>query len=564
MMNKQTMTGAEIILAALEAEGVDTVFGYPGGAVLPLYDALYHNKNIRHVLTRHEQGAAHGADGYSRSTGRPGVVIATSGPGATNLVTGLANAQMDSVPLVAITGQVARGLLGKDSFQEANISGITIPITKYSYLVKRVEDLARVIHEAFHIAQSGRPGPVLIDIPKDVTTERAEFVYPPVMDLPGYGTCPAPDEGEIARALELIRQARRPILFVGGGVRNAKASPEVRRMADILKVPVIYTLMGKGVVPDNHELNVGMVGMHGTAYANYAMSHCDLIIGVGVRFDDRVTGDLGSFAPDAKVIHVDIDAAEIGKIVSCCAPVHCDAKKAVGRMVELLEEDPNLPDITAWHDRVTDWKKDHPLVFDQAPDGIIKPQFVVSRLSALTEGKAYVSTEVGQNQMWAAQYFQTDAPEKFVTSGGLGTMGFGLPAAMGMQVGLPGDVVVAVAGDGSIQMNIQELQTIRENNLPVIIAILNNRQLGMVKQWQELFFDQRYSHTLIEGQPDFVKLADAYGIPGRRVVSPGDVDEAIREALASGGPYLLDFVVDSAENVYPMVPAGGSLSNMLK
>jgi len=564
MIRKENITGAEIILAALEAEGVDTLFGYPGGAVLPLYDALYHNKNIRHVLTRHEQGAAHAADGYARSTGRPGVVFATSGPGATNLVTGLANAMMDSVPMVAITGQVARSLLGKDSFQEANITGITIPITKYSYLVQDVKDLARVIREAFHIATSGRPGPVLIDIPKDVTTQRADFVYPPEMDLPGYRTETPLKDPEVDEALKVIASSRRPVMFVGGGVRNAGASSEVRRLAETLNIPVIYSLMGKGVMPDDHELTVGMVGMHGVATANYAMSHCDLILGIGVRFDDRVTGDLATFAPDAKIVHIDVDPAEIGKIVSCCAPVHGDARPVVARMNEKLAGGSPLPDISPWHDMVTGWKKEHPLTFTQDPAGVIKPQYVVTCLSRETEGRAYVTTEVGQNQMWAAQYFQVDSPEKFVTSGGLGTMGFGLPSAMGVALGNPGSPVVAIAGDGSFQMNVQELQTIRENNLPVVMAILNNRQLGMVKQWQELFFEERYSQTIFDGQPDFVKLADAYGIPGRRVLDPSQVIPAIGEALASGGPYLLDFVVDATENVFPMVPAGGSLDNMLK
>lgn len=560
--NPPELSGAEIILESLHAEGVDTVFGYPGGASLQIYDALHADDRITHVLTRHEQAAVHAADGYARTVQRPGVVFTTSGPGATNIVTGLANAYMDSVPVVAITAQVATPLLGKDSFQEADIVGITIPITKYSCLVRDVRDLARAIREAFQIATSGRPGPVLVDVPKDVTIARTGFSYPPPTDLAGYGADPGPDEAGIDRALEYLRESRRPLLFVGGGVRSPEAVAGVRRLAETLDLPVAWSLMGKGVIPDPDPRNIGMVGMHGMACANYAFGECDLLLGIGVRFDDRVTGKTSEFARRARIVHVDIDAAEIGKIVPAAVGICGDAGAVVSRMLEKLQEREPAPDRSAWQARLREWRETHPLCYRQAD--VIKPQYVIETLNQLTGGTAFASTEVGQNQMWSAQYLSVGDPAQFVSSGGLGTMGFGLPAAVGMQIARPGDLVVSLSGDGSFQMNLQELQTIRERDLPVKILILNNGCLGMVRQWQDLFYEKRYSCTVFEGQPDFVKLADAYGIPARRIGDPAAVREGLEEALSHQGPYLLDFVVDKEENVFPMVPAGGSLDEMLR
>ncbi|QRN84971.1 biosynthetic-type acetolactate synthase large subunit [Clostridia bacterium] len=562
MIKIENIRGAQIVVEALKAEGVDTMFGYPGGANMVIYDALYDEKEINHILTRHEQAAIHAADGYARTTGKPGVVLATSGPGGTNLVTGLANAYMDSVPLVAITAQVGRSLLGKDSFQEADIVGITIPITKYSYLVKDIKDLARIFREAFHIATTGRPGPVLIDIPKDVTQEMADFIYPPEMDLPGYAVETNIDMAEVDAALKMICSASRPIMFVGGGVRNAGAAKEVLALAEKLNMPVSWSLMGKGVIPDDHELNIGMVGMHGTAYANYAFSECDLILGIGVRFDDRVTGKLSTFAKNASVVHVDIDDAEIDKIVPTSSAVHGDAKEVTQLFLQRLGEVEDRKDITQWHDRVGDWKRSHPLSYEQKD--VIKPQYVLETINRLTKGECFATTEVGQNQMWSAQFLQVKTPEQFVTSGGLGTMGFGFPASIGVQLAHPDKTVLCLAGDGSFQMNIQELQTVKELNLPIKIVILNNGCLGMVRQWQDLFMDKRYACTVFSDKPDFVRIAEAYGIRGRMVMNPEEVEDAIKEALLHDGPYLLNIAIESEENVFPMVPAGGSLNNMLK
>lgn len=562
MIKKHGLTGAQIVVEALKAEGVDLMFGYPGGANMHIYDALYDEPDIRHILTRHEQAAIHAADGYARTSGKTGVVMATSGPGGTNLVTGLANAYMDSVPVVAITAQVGTAMLGKDSFQEADIVGITIPITKYSYLVKDVRDLARVMHEAFYLASSGRPGPVLVDIPKDVTTAVTDLFYPPDMDLPGYRALPEVDEDEVDRALDVICAAKRPVMFVGGGVRTAGASRQALALAETLNMPVAWSLMGKGVIPDDHELNLGMVGMHGTAYANYAFSECDLVLGIGVRFDDRVTGKLSSFAKHARVVHVDIDAAEIDKIVPTSVAVHGDARTVTQRFLDKLHHQKEREDITAWHDRVTEWKQTHPLRYDQRD--IIKPQYVLETINRICQGQCYASTEVGQNQMWSAQFLQVNRPEQFVSSGGLGTMGYGFPAAIGMQLAHPDERVLALAGDGSLQMNIQELQTIKELKLPVKIIILNNGCLGMVRQWQDLFLEKRYACTVFEDSPDFEKIAKAYGIEADTVIDPDAVEEALNRAFAHDGPYLLNIAVEAEENVFPMVPAGGSLNNMLK
>ncbi|MDS1029329.1 biosynthetic-type acetolactate synthase large subunit [Bacillota bacterium LX-D] len=558
----EELTGAQILLKALAAEGVEVIFGYPGGQVLPIYDEIYRTKNITHILTRHEQGAVHAADGYARSTGKPGVCLATSGPGATNLVTGIANAYMDSVPIVAITGQVPSALLGRDSFQEADIVGITTPITKYSYLVKDVKDLARVIHEAFHIATTGRPGPVLIDIPKDITTEKTEFIYPPSLELPGYRLKSTVNLEQVNKAAEAIVKAKQPVLFVGGGVISSGASEEIGKLIELTDIPLTYSLMGKGAFPDNREQCLGMLGMHGTAYANYAAYESDLIFGIGVRFDDRVTGRLDTFGTQAKIIHIDIDPAEIGKNVQVDIPLAGDVKKVLQELNKVLENKGYRPAIEPWKQKIAEWKNKYPLKYETVP-GVIKPQFVVEQIYAATNGEAYICTEVGQNQMWAAQYYSSLKPRNFITSGGLGTMGFGLPAAMGVQMAHPEAVVFNIAGDGSIQMNSQEFATIVQNKLPINVAILNNHTLGMVRQWQELFFDKHYSHTSMTGQPDFVKLADAYGAVGLRVEKPEDVRPALEEAISSPKAYILDFIIEADEKVYPMVPAGCSINNML-
>lgn len=559
---EEQYTGAQILLKALEKEGVTVIFGYPGGQAIPIYDELYRNKALTHILTRHEQGAVHAADGYARSTGKPGVCLATSGPGATNLVTGIANAYMDSVPLVAITGQVGLDFLGRDSFQEADITGITTPITKYNYLVKDVRDLARIVHEAFHLATTGRPGPVLIDIPKDIQLQKAAFAYPPELDLPGYKLKSVINSAQVGKAVHAVLEAKKPVLFVGGGVVNANARQEVMALAKLTGAPVVYSLMGKGAFPDNHPQCLGLMGMHGTAYANYAVCECDLIIGLGVRFDDRVTGKLSNFATQAKVIHVDIDPAEVGKNVAVHIPVTGNVKVALQEMLKVLKAKDCRLDLTAWWDKINGWREQFPLRYEQGGK-LIKPQYVIQQIYEATKGEAYITTEVGQHQMWAAQYYTITRPRTFITSGGLGTMGFGLPAAMGVQMAHPGAVVFDIAGDGSIQMNSQEIATIVHNKLPVNVAILNNHYLGMVRQWQELFFEKRYSHTDMSGQPDFVKLAEAYGAAGLRVERAEDVRPALEEAIASPRAYVLDFLIDPNENVYPMVPAGSPINNML-
>lgn len=551
------LTGAEIVMRALEEEGVDTVFGFPGGAVLFLYDALYACSGLRHILVRHEQGAAHAADAYARATGKPGVCFATSGPGATNLVTGIANAYMDSVPMVAFTGQVGLDFLGRDSFQEADITGITLPITKHNFLVKDVDDLARITHEAFHIATTGRPGPVLIDLPKDVTAAKADFRWPPKMQLPGYRVPKNGHGVNVPQWVEVLSQAKRPVIYAGGGVITSGASSELLRLAEKCQIPVTTTLLGKGSFPEHHPLSLGMLGMHGTAYANYAVTKCDLLIALGARFDDRVTGCLESFAPSAQVIHVDIDPAEIGKNVLVQIPVVGDVRQVLATVL------PALPELKhqAWLAQVQEWKQKYPLSYERS-DTQIKPQQVIEAISEMADDQTIVCTDVGQHQMWAAQYYRARQPRSFISSGGLGTMGFGLPAGIGAQVGRPDANVWVMAGDGSLQMTIQELATITQHDLPVKIAIIDNGYLGMVRQWQELFCAKRYSHTRITG-PDYVKLAEAYGIPGYRIEDPGQVRDALEQAKAVDGPVLLDFVVCCEENVFPMVPPGGSLTEML-
>ncbi|MDD2443479.1 MAG: biosynthetic-type acetolactate synthase large subunit, partial [Desulfotomaculaceae bacterium] len=503
------LSGAQILLKSLQAEGVDTIFGYPGGQALPIYDALY-DSDIRHILTRHEQGAAHAADGYARATGRPGVCLATSGPGATNLVTGIANAYMDSAPLVAVTGQVSQSLLGRDSFQEADITGITMPITKHNYLVKDTSELAQIVKEAFHIATTGRPGPVLIDIPRDVSAGTADYNGREEMNLPGYQPVLDGDPRQVLKAAEAIAGSERPLIYAGGGVVISGAHDELLRLAEMLMAPVCATLMGLGGFPGNHPLSLGMLGMHGTKYANFAVCDCDLLIAVGARFDDRVTGKLETFASMARIIHIDIDPAEIGKNVRVDIPIVGDVKRVLNQLLEALQ--PRLGE--AWRDKILAWKKEYPM--SHCDHGKLKPQTVISEIYNLTRGDARIATDVGQHQMWTAQYYSFTKPRSLISSGGLGAMGYGLPAAIGVQVGCPGETVFDIAGDGSIQMNIQELCTAVNYELPINVAIINNGYLGMVRQWQELFYNRRYSHSELLN-PDFVKLAEAYGAEGIRV-----------------------------------------------
>lgn len=549
------LSGAEILVKSLQEEGVDAIFGYPGGSVLQIYDALYQS-NLKHYLVRHEQGAAHAADGYARATGKPGVCLATSGPGATNLVTGIATAYMDSVPMVALTGQVTCDLLGKDSFQEADITGITLPITKHNYLVKDVRDLARTIKEAFHIATTGRPGPVLIDIPKDVSIKKTKFKYPEAVRLKGYKPTIDGNKGQITVAARLIAESKKPVLYVGGGVIISGASEQLFKLAELMQSPVTTSLMGISAFPETHPLSVGMLGMHGTKAANYAVSECDLLVAVGARFGDRVTGKLDEFAPQAKVIHIDIDPAEIGKNIRVDVPIVGDVKKVLEELNAKLAQ--HLP--TEWQDKIAMWKKKYPLKYEK--NGKLKPQAIIEQIYEVTKGKAIIVTEVGQNQMWAAQYYKYTEPRTFLSSGGLGTMGYGLPAAIGAKVGCPDSIVIDIAGDGSIQMNIQELATAVHYNIPVVIAILNNNFLGMVRQWQEIFYDRRYSYTEITG-PDFVKLAEAYGALGIRVTEAKDVKPALKKAIEANRPVVIDFVVEREENVFPMVPPGGAIHKML-
>lgn len=550
------LSGAEIFIESLKKEKVEVIFGYPGGAVIPIYNHLYDDP-FEHILTRHEQGAVHAADGYARSTGKVGVCIATSGPGATNLVTGLATAYMDSVPVVAFTGQVSTGMIGKDAFQEADIRGITMPITKHNFLVTDVKDLAKTIKEAFYIARTGRPGPVLIDMPKDITVKEAEFVYPDEVDLPGYNPTYQGHNLQVDKAAIEINRSKKPVIFAGGGVVMSDAAEELRQLSKKTNIPVITSLMGLGIYPEENKLSLGMPGMHGSRYANYALTETDLIIAVGVRFDDRVTGKLDKFAKNAKIIHIDIDPAEISKNVDITIPIVGDAKNILTELIPLVKN----TDKSDWLKRIADWKKNHPLKYEDDNDDI-KPQYVVEELNRLTEGKAIIVTEVGQNQMWAAQYYNYSIPRNFLSSGGLGTMGYGLPAAMGAQVGRKGETVIDISGDGSFQMNLQELATISNYDLPVKIIILNNSSLGMVRQWQEMFFEKRYSATILKN-PDFVKLADAFGIYGARVEEKEEVTVKLEEALNHDGPALLDIKVAQEENVYPMVPAGAGIKDMI-
>lgn len=557
--NTEPVTGADLLLEALEKENVEVIFGYPGGANLPIYDKLYDSK-ILHVLPRHEQGGIHAAEGYARISGKPGVVIVTSGPGATNIVTGLTDAMMDSLPLVVFTGQVATNVIGTDAFQEADILGITTPITKYNCQIRNIEDIPRIVKEAFYIASSGRPGPVLIDIPKNIAA--ATVTKPPVepeINLPGYQPTIQPNYLQIRKLTEAVSRAKKPVILAGAGVLHAKASEELRQYAEQQQLPIVHTLLGLGGFPADHNLFVGMAGMHGSYASNMSLSECDLLINVGARFDDRLTGNLKHFAPNATVAHIDIDPAEIGKNVSTEIPIVADAKEA---LAGLIRQEGKMPEHKEWLEQIQAWKDEYPYHYDKESSAL-KPQKVLEMIHAKTAGEAIVVTDVGQHQMWAAQYYQFKKADKWATSGGLGTMGFGLPASIGASFADPEANVVAVLGDWGFQMSTQEMSLIKEFNLPVKIVILNNRALGMVRQWQELFYESRFSHSKNPVQPSFVKLAEAYDIKGYVIESAEDADRILDEVLNNREPVLLDFRVDADENVYPMIPAGKGLHEMV-
>lgn len=550
------MTGAEILIEALKKEKVDIIFGYPGGALLPILDKLY-DAPFNFVLTRHEQGAAHAADGYARASGRPGVCMATSGPGATNLVTGIATAYMDSIPIIAITGQVKSFLIGNDAFQEADVTGITRPITKHNYLVKDVRDLARVIKEAFHIATTGRPGPVVIDIPVDVQLHETEFHYPKDAVIRGYNPTYTGHTGQIKRAAKAINESKRPVIYAGGGIIISGANKELTELATKTNIPLTTTMLGLGGFPETNKLSLGMLGMHGTVYANHAIMDSDLIIAIGARFDDRVTGKIDEFAPHAKVIHIDIDPSSVSKNIQVDIPIVGDARKILHELNKLVKK----ADTAEWLAKIDIWKDKGRLAFKD--DDKLRPQYVIQQICEATKGDAIITTEVGQNQMWAAQYYTYTKPRTFLSSGGLGTMGYGFPAAIGAQLAFPDKVVFDIAGDGSIQMNIQEIATAMNYNLPVKVAILNNGFLGMVRQWQELFYNKRYSYTTLKGCPDFVKLAESYGAAGIRITKKKDVRAAIEEAISIKKIVFMDFRVEKEENVFPMVPAGQAINRMI-
>ena len=557
------LTGAKVLMKVLQEEGVDTIFGYPGGAVIDIYDELV-KTGIQHILVRHEQGAVHAADGYARAGGKVGVCLVTSGPGATNTVTGIASAYMDSIPIVIFTGQVPTALIGNDAFQEVDIVGITRPCTKHNYLVKNAEDLARTVKEAFHIARSGRPGPVLVDIPKDVGNTAIN--YKPIKDvnLRSYNPTYKPYEKQLKKVVKLVEKAKRPVIFAGGGVILSKGAEALTEFARRLQIPVTTSLMGLGAFPGTDPLWLGMIGMHGTYRANMSTSKCDLLLAIGVRFDDRVTGKTDAFAAQAKIVHIDIDPTSIRKNIPVSVPVVGDCRYTLEKLNFLLQskefdglEEKRRP----WFTQIEEWKQESRMAYDQKET--IKPQFVIEKLYEMTEGNAIITTEVGQNQMWAAQFYHFDKPGHFITSGGLGCMGFGLPAAIGAQMAQPDSLVVDIAGDGSIQMNIQELATAMQYNLPVKVVILNNGYLGMVRQWQELFYERRYACTSMEFAPDFVKLADAFGALGLRATTPDEVEDVLKVGLSSQKTTVMDFVVEKEECVYPMVPAGAPITEML-
>ncbi|MFP5223950.1 MAG: acetolactate synthase large subunit [Actinomycetota bacterium] len=561
------ISGAQAVIKSLEHEGVEVAFGIPGGAILPLYDPII-DSTIRHILCRHEQGAAHAADGYAQATGQPGVCFATSGPGATNLVTGLASAYMDSIPMVAITGQVPRFAIGADAFQECDATGITMPITKHNYLVMDPQDIPRVINEAFHIATTGRPGPVLVDIPKDVLQADVAWWYPEGPSLPGYKTPPKPNAKQVREAARLILSSRKPVLYVGGGIIRSGASDQLRRLASLTGIPVVTTLMGRGAVSDTDPLCYGMPGMHGNYTAVMGLQRSDLLIALGVRFDDRVTGQLESFAPEAKVIHADIDPAEIGKNRVADVPIVGDAKAVIAALCDAVEEQiasRGAPDYEDWVSQLNGWRNSYPLRYEQDSSELLLPEYVIDRIGALTGGDAVYVSGVGQHQMWASQYLPFKQPNSWINSGGLGTMGYAVPAAMGAKVGRPEMPVWAIDGDGCFQMTNQELATMTVEDIPIKVAIINNEYLGMVRQWQELFYEERYSEVFLNGGiPDYVKLAEAYGAVGLRCSDPGEVDATIQKAMEiDDRSVVIDFRVDPREKCYPMVPAGASNDDII-
>jgi len=560
------LTGAEIIIECLKAEGIDYVFGYPGGAVLHIYDAFYQQNDVQHILVRHEQGATHAADGYARSTGKPGVVLVTSGPGATNAVTGIATAYMDSIPMIIITGQVPKHLIGNDAFQEVDSVGITRPIVKHNFLIKDVKDVASTFKKAFYVATTGRPGPVVIDIPKDITAEKTEFVYPSQITMRSYNPTIKGHTGQVKRAVDLILSAERPMIYTGGGVILGNGSEQLRTFVHKLGYPITQTLMGLGAFPASDPLSLGMLGMHGTYEANMGMHHADLLIAIGARFDDRVTGNLEKFCPDAKIIHIDVDPASISKNVKVDVPIVGEVAPvldAINRLLENADKPVKKGALEKWWAQINEWRAQDCLKYDR-DSGTIKPQFVVEELFKATHGDAFITSDVGQHQMFAAQYYGFDKPRRWINSGGLGTMGFGLPAAMGVQLAHPGETVACITGEASIQMCIQELSTCKQYALPLKIINLNNRYMGMVRQWQEFFYEKRYAMSYMDALPDFVALAESYGHIGIKVEKPEDVRPALDEAFKQKDRLVfLDFITDQNENVYPMIPAGAGLNEMI-
>lgn len=557
---KETITGADLFVETLIEAGVDTIFGYPGGAVLPIYDALYRSKaSFQHILSRHEQGSVFAAEGYARVTGKPGIVLATSGPGATNLVTGITDAMMDSLPLVIFTGQVANRVIGTDAFQEADVMGVTTPITKYNYQVKKLEDLPRIMKEAFHIATTGRPGPVVVDIPKDISEELSSEDFQTDFYLPGYQPTIKPNPLQIVKVSKALAEAKKPLILAGAGVLFAEATKELKEFAEKYELPVTNTLLGLGSFPGTHALSLGMAGMHGTYTANMAIHECDLLINIGARFDDRLTGNLQRFAPHAKVAHIDIDPAEIGKNVPTEIPVVADAKEALKALLKRPIETPNLQE---WKKQLKSNQENYPLWYNRSEE-LISPQWLIKQIYEVSKGEAIVTTDVGQHQMWAAQHYTLDKPNRWVTSGGLGSMGFGFPAAIGAQLGAPDELVISLVGDGGFQMNFQELAVINERNLPVKVIIVNNEALGMVRQWQESFYEKRYSESLLTSNPDFVKLAESFGVRGLRVDKEADLVEVLTEAFAYDGPVVIDCRVIKEEKVYPMVAPGKGSNEMV-
>jgi acetolactate synthase-1/2/3 large subunit len=564
--NKVELTGADIFVRCLAEEGVEYLFGYPGGAVLPIYDALYQQEKVNHVLVRHEQAATHAADGYARSTGKPGVVLVTSGPGATNAVTGIATAYMDSIPLVVFTGQVPTPLIGNDAFQEVDSIGITRPCVKHNFLVKDVNDLAETIKKAFYVATTGRPGPVVVDIPKDVSTAKARFHYPKRVSMRSYNPVTKGHPRQIKKAVDLMLTAKRPMIYSGGGVILANASRQLTEFTKLIGYPITNTLMGLGAFPATHKQFLGMLGMHGTYEANMGMHNCDVLIAIGARFDDRVTGNIEKFCPTARIIHVDIDPASISKNVKVDVPIVGPVDQVLREMIKMLKDDARKPDtaaLKAWWKQIEEWRSMDCLKYDRDSE-LIKPQYVLETLYKVTKGNAFVTSDVGQHQMWAAQFYKFDKPNRWINSGGLGTMGFGFPAAMGVQFAYPDETVACVTGEGSIQMCIQELSTCRQYGLPIKIVNLNNRYLGMVRQWQEFFYQGRYAMSYMDSLPDFVKLAESYGHVGMQITDPSDVEPAVKEAMKMKDRLVfMDFLTDQTENVYPMVPAGAGQNEMI-